>query len=98
MANERDKDLPLVVSEILIEMHSTRQAVERLNDGFRRLAEITNQQQEHNNRLFKLMMEQNTQNAEFLAYTITKAIGGQQTQIEAHEQRIKRLEDKFSDR
>ena len=89
MANERDKDLPLVVAEILIEMQQVRQEIHSM-------AVLMKKQQEHTTAMFSLLVEEGRKNNEFIAYSLNKALGIQQQKINEHEERLQRLENQSS--
>ncbi|HET9506266.1 MAG TPA: hypothetical protein VFO93_22190 [Hymenobacter sp.] len=73
---DQDKDLPLVVSEILVEMHGMNTRLERvenvlsqvvgsiqhLSGAVSRMAEVINKQQEANTANFKLLMQADERN------------------------------------
>ncbi|RSK32401.1 MULTISPECIES: hypothetical protein [Hymenobacter] len=87
--DERNKDLPLIVSEILIEMHEMKEALNRV-------ASVVVKQQEHTNNMFNTLLDENRKNMEFMTYSINKALGQQQQVNAAFEQRLTELEAKYN--
>lgn len=57
--DERNKDLPLIVSEILIEMHEMKETLNRV-------ATVMTKQQEHMNAMFSVILDENKKNMEFM--------------------------------
>lgn len=57
--DDRNKDLPLIVSEILIEMHEMKETLNRV-------AVVVTKQQEHMNIMFNVLLDENKKNMEFM--------------------------------
>ncbi|MBX0292416.1 hypothetical protein K3G63_18355 [Hymenobacter sp. HSC-4F20] len=64
--DERNKDLPLIVSEILIEMHEMKEALNRV-------ASVVVKQQEHMNSMFNVLLDENKKNVSFMASIMADA-------------------------
>ncbi|HEX8351221.1 MAG TPA: hypothetical protein VF598_14755 [Hymenobacter sp.] len=77
---DRNKDLPLIVSEILIEMQQIRQDLQSY--------------QAHTNKMIEGILDESRKNTEFVVYAMNKAVRVQQDQIDEHEERLQRLEAK----
>jgi len=63
---DRNKDLPLIVSEILIEMHEMKEDIREMKDALNRTASIVLKQQEHMNTMFNVLLDENKKNMEFM--------------------------------
>jgi hypothetical protein len=84
---EQDKDLPLVVSEILIEMHDVKSALNRM-------AEIMLTQQQETNRRFELLMEADRANTTMLISAFKEEALATRERLDGIETRLERLENK----
>ena len=62
--DDRNKDLPLIVSEILIEMHE-------MNETLNRVAAVVTKQQEHMNSMFNVLLDESKKNMEFMTSLMT---------------------------
>ena len=62
--DERNKDLPLIVSEILIEMHEMKETLNRV-------ATVVTKQQEHMNSMFNVILDESKKNMEFMTSMMT---------------------------
>jgi uncharacterized coiled-coil protein SlyX len=69
---DRNKDLPLIVSEILIEMHELKVEMHELNETMTRVASVVLKQQEHMNGMFSTLQEENKKNMEYVTSLITE--------------------------
>ena len=95
---DRNKDLPLTISEILIEMHEMKGDIRvmqgdirSMTTAFNRTAEVVLKQQEHANNILTVFQEERKTNMEFMTYSISKALGQQQAISQDFESRLKRL-------
>ena len=81
---DRNKDLPLIVSEILIEMQQMRQEQHR--------------DREENHRLLMLMMEENRKNTEQMLQVFNRGFDMLHTRIDQVDERLERVERKQDDK
>lgn len=81
---DRNKDLPLIVSEILIEMQQMRQEQHR--------------DREENHRLLMLMMEENRKNTEQMLQVFNRGFDMLYTRIDQVDERLERVERKQDDK
>ena len=105
---DQDKDLPLVVSEILIEMHGINDRlgsvenvllqvaanIQQTNTAIARAAEVQAKQQETANANFKALMEADERNMAMLAGVFQQAMGTLSQRLERIENRLEGLETK----
>jgi hypothetical protein len=84
---EQDKDLPLVVAEILIEMHDVKSALNRM-------AEIMLTQQQETNKRFELLMEADRANTTMLINAFKEEALATRERLDSIENRLERLENK----
>ena len=105
---EQDKDLPLVVAEILIEMHGMNNRLERvenvlvdaaeglkqLSGAVSRMPEVINLQQQENNRRFELLMEADRANTTMLIGAFRDEASATRQRLDSIENRLERLEIK----
>jgi len=105
---EQDKDLPLVVSEILIEMHGMNDRlssvenvllqvaanIQQTNTVIARAAEVQAKQQEIANANFKTLMEADERNMTMLAGVFQQAMETLGQRLERIETRLEGLETK----
>ncbi len=82
--DERNKDLPLIVSEILIEMQQMRQERQQDREESRRLAE--------------LMIEENRKNTERMLEVFNRGFDMIQSRIDRVDERLERVERKQDDK
>lgn len=82
--DDRNKDLPLIVSEILIEMQEMRQEQHR--------------DREENHRLLMLMMDENRKNTEQMLQVFNRGFDMLPTRIDQVDQRLERVESKQNDK
>lgn len=92
---DRNKDLPLIVSEMLIEMHEMKTDIREMKDALNRTVSVVLSQQEHTNNLLAVFQDESRKNMEFMTYSITKALGQQQVVNQDFEARLKRLEQQY---
>ncbi|MDO7877030.1 hypothetical protein Q5H93_19950 [Hymenobacter sp. ASUV-10] len=85
--DERDKDLPLVVSEILIEMHDMKSALNRM-------AEIMLLQQQETNKRFDMLMEADRANTTMLINAFREEGLATRSRLDSIENRLERLENR----
>lgn len=64
--DDRNKDLPLIVSEILIEMHEMKETLNRV-------ATVVTKQQEHMNTMFNVVLDENKKNMAFMVSMMAEA-------------------------
>lgn len=64
--DDRNKDLPLIVSEILIEMHEMKEDIREMKDALNRVATVVLKQQEHMNSVFDVLLDENKKNIKFM--------------------------------
>ncbi len=76
--DERNKDLPLIVSEILIEMHEMkddiremREDIRNMKDALDRTSSVVLKQQEHMNSMFNVVLDESKKNMEFMTSMMT---------------------------
>ena len=62
--DERNKDLPLIVSEMLIEMHEIKGDMREAKISLQQMASLMLKQQQTNDQ-FRLLIEENRKNTEF---------------------------------
>ena len=86
---DQNQDLPLVVSEILIEMHDMKAAINRM-------AEIMLRQQQETNKRFELLMEGNQRNTETMVNAFREEGLQSRQQFTAFDQRLARIEKKLT--
>ena len=98
---DQNQDLPLIISEILIEMHEMKDGIRAMQgdirtmkDALNRTAEVVLKQQEHTNNILTVFQEESKTNLEFMTYSISKALGQQQTINQDFESRLMRLEQR----
>lgn len=105
---EQDKDLLLVVSEILIETHSMNNRLERVEtvlidvvDGLKqlsgaisRMSEVISLQRQENNRRFELLMEADLTNTTMLIGAFRDEASATRQRLGSIENRLERLENK----
>jgi len=77
---DRNKDLPLIVSEILIEMQQIRQEMQ--------------QDRNENSRLMLLLMDENRKNTEQLLQVFNRGFDMLHTRIDQVDERLERVERK----
>ena len=82
--DERNKDLPLIVSEILIEMQQMRQ--ERQQD------------REENRQFMQLILEESRKNTERMLEVFSRGFDMLQTRIDQVDERLERVERKQDDK
>jgi NAD-specific glutamate dehydrogenase len=99
---DQNQDLPLIVSEILIEMHEMKDDIramqgdiKSMTEALNRTASVVSKQQEHTNRIMNVFQEESKNNTEFMTYSISKALGQQQVVNQDFESRLKRLEQQY---
>ncbi|SHJ16438.1 hypothetical protein SAMN02745146_2493 [Hymenobacter daecheongensis DSM 21074] len=68
---DRNKDLPLIVSEILIEMHEMKEDIRQMNQTLTRVASVVVKQQEHVNSMFNTLQDESRKNMEFMTSLMT---------------------------
>lgn len=105
---EPDKDLPLVVAEILIEMHGMNNRLERVEkvlidvvDGLKQLSgavsrmpEVMHLQQQENNKRFELLMEADRANTTLLINAFRDEASATRSRLDSIENRLERLENR----
>ena len=89
---DQNPDLPLIISEILIEMHEMKGDIRAMKEALNRTASVVLKQQEHTNSILTVFQEESKKNMEFMTYSIGKALGQQQVTNQDFESRLKRLE------
>lgn len=106
---DQNQDLPLIVSEILIEMHEMKDDIRAMRGDIRamqgdiksmtealnRTASVVSKQQEHTSSIMNVFQDESKKNMEFMTYSIAKALGQQQTVNQDFESRLKRLEQQY---
>ncbi len=91
---EQNQDLPLVVSEILIEIHGLGERLTGVEKAVNRMAEVLLLQQQETNRKLTLMLEGNKSNTEMLIEAFRGEATVTRARLEDHESRIGKLENK----
>ena len=84
---DQNQDLPLVVSEILIEMHDMKASINRM-------AEIMLNQQQENNKRFELLMEGNRANTTMIIEAFREEASATRQRLDSIENRLERLDNK----
>ncbi|UYZ61627.1 hypothetical protein [Hymenobacter weizhouensis] len=97
--DERNKDLPLIVSEIVIEMHEMKEGIQEMRDDMRgmksaieQMASLMLKQQQHTNHMFHSLMEENRKNTEFMVAAFREEAQATRQRLDDHEGRISTLE------
>jgi hypothetical protein len=98
---DRNKDLPLIVSEILIEMHEMKDEIHGMSErltgvekAVNRMAELMLVQQQETNRKLDLMLEGNKSNTQMLIEAFSREATTTHSRLDDHESRIGKLENK----
>lgn len=91
--DDRNKDLPLIVSEILIEMHEMKEDIREMKNALNRMASVILKQQEHTNSLFVTIQEENRKNMQFVGDVLTTVQRENKQNIEAIRQEGKDSRD-----
>ena len=98
---DQQQDLPLVVSDILIEMHELRGDVQGLKvemrevkSALQQVAELMLKQQQQSNSHFQLLMDENRRNTEMIVNAFTNEASLTRQRLDQHDARISRLENK----
>ncbi|MBD2769563.1 hypothetical protein IC235_16870 [Hymenobacter sp. BT664] len=105
---DQNRDLPLIISEILIEMHEVKDSIYAMRSDIRVMqsdirimkealnstAEVVLKQQEHTNNILTVFQEESKNNMEFMTYSISRALGQQQTVNQDFEAQLVRLEQR----
>jgi len=98
---EPDKDLPLVVSEILIEMHGLNSrmgqlelSTNRMEKAINRMAETMLLQQQETNKRFELLMEADRANTTMLINAFKEEASATRERLDSIENRFERLENR----
>ena len=64
--DDRDKDLPLIASEILIEMHEMKEDIREMKNALNRVANVVLEQQTHTNTMFRTIQDESRKNMEYV--------------------------------
>lgn len=91
--DERNKDLPLIVSEILIEMHEMKEDMREVKTALQQMAALMLKQQQHTNEQFRLLMDENRKNTEMLITAFRDEAAQTRQTLADHAGRISRLEN-----
>lgn len=98
---EQDKDLPLVVSEILIEMHGLNNRMEHMEHSMNRVEKAVNRmaetmllQQQEMNKRFEMLMEADRANTIMLIDAFKSEALATRARLDSIENRLERLENK----
>jgi hypothetical protein len=99
--DERNKDLPLIVSEILIEMHEMKEGIQHMREDMQGMKSALEQmaatmlkQQEHTNGMFQVLMEENRKNTEFMVSAFREEAQATRQRLDDHEGRISKQENR----
>ena len=84
---DQNQDLPLIVSEILIEMHDMKASINRM-------AEIMLSQQKETNKRFELLMEADRANTTLIIGAFREEAGATRQRLDGIENRLARLDNK----
>lgn len=90
---EPDKDLPLVVAEILIEMHGLNARTGKVESALNRMAELMLLQQQETNKRFDLLMEADRANTTMLIDAFREEAAATRARLDSIENRLERLEN-----
>ncbi len=98
---EQHQDLPLVVSEILIEMHGLNNRMDnvegslnRMERAITRMAEVMLAQQQETNKRFELLMEADRANTTMMIDAFREEASATRQRLDGIENRLARLENK----
>ena len=98
--DDRNKELPLIVSEILIEMHEMKGEIHGMSErltgvekAVNRMAELMLVQQQETNRKLDLMLEGNKSNTEMLIDAFRGEALATRARLDDHESRLGKLEN-----
>ena len=98
---EQNQDLPLVVSEILIEMHGLNNRMDnvegslnRMERAITRMAEVMLSQQQETNKRFDMLMEADRANTTMLVTAFREEAGATRQRLDKIENRLAGLENK----
>lgn len=91
---DRNKDLPLIVSEILIEMHEMKEDMREAKIALQQMAALLLKQQEHTNGMFQALMDENRKNTEFMVVAFREEAQATRQRLEDHEGRISKQENR----
>lgn len=99
--DDRNNDLPLVVAEILIELHGLNErmagvekAVASVEKAMTRMAEVMLLQQQETNKRFEMLMEADRLNTTLLINAFRDEAATTRQRLDQHDARITRLENK----
>lgn len=97
---DQHQDLPLIVSEILIEMHEMKSEIHDMSTrltgvekAVNRMAELMLTQQQETNRKLTLMLESNKSNTEMLIEAFREQGVRTNERLNEHEGRLGKLEN-----
>ncbi|RTQ44932.1 hypothetical protein EJV47_26545 [Hymenobacter gummosus] len=91
--DERNKDLPLIVSEILIEMHEMKEDMREVKTALQQMAALMLKQQQYTDEQFRLLMDENRKNTEMLITAFRDEAAQTRQTLADHAGRISRLEN-----
>ncbi|HEX8426519.1 hypothetical protein [Hymenobacter sp.] len=91
--DERNKDLPLIVSEMLIEMHEIKGDMREVKTALQQMASLMLKQQQHTNDQFRLLMEENRKNTEFMVSAFREEAQATRHRLDDQDGRISKLEN-----
>ncbi len=92
--DDRNDDLPLVVSEILIEMHGLNERMTGVEKAINRMAEVMLPQQQETNKKLELLMEGGRSNTAMPIEAFREEASASRQRLESIENRLERLENK----
>lgn len=91
---DRNKYLPLIVSEILIEMHEMKEDMRGVKIASQQMAALLLKQQEHTNGMFQALIDENRKNTEFMVAAFREEAQSTRQRLEDHEGRISKQENR----
>ena len=91
---DRNKDLPLIVSEMLIELHEIKEDTREVKIALQQMASLSLKQQQNTNDQFRLLLEENRKNAEFIVSAFREEARETRRRLDDHEERIIKLGNK----
>ncbi|WP_375417899.1 hypothetical protein [uncultured Hymenobacter sp.] len=93
---DQNQDMPLVVSEILIEMHGMNDRLTKVEAAINRMAEVILLQQQENNKRFEALMQADRANTEMLINAFRDEGVQTRNQLSLFNERLINIEQKLS--
>lgn len=96
MATPPNRDLPEVVSELIIEMHEVRSELNAVNGQLDRLNDRVDRLERTVEKGFQLMREESRQNTDRLVEAFSRSMGQHLSYIERHDAQLKDQERRLN--